>query len=235
MNKVGIVVIAVLASCACAEIFYPKNLTCSHSAVLNTTNNGQSTTGHMWGKDDGVIQFFRMDLMYTPQTVSSTVIRCDKKDKDGNCFKHASVGNTCTESYTLNQNGFSRPFEYDYKMTVPCPVGEGECTKYCHNISQVCYTANSEDLIIAHEMGQNMSMIINWVEDEYFTMDKFVFITCDGNHLPYPVNPCNEYTSSAGSQSSSSSVPPTPKPSSTSSVVKASFIVVLAALLISLF
>jgi len=234
MNKVVIVLIAALASYTCAEIFIPKNLGCTRSAKLNANSSGRVADGHLWAKDFGDAHFMRIDLMHEGQLVSSQIIRCDKKDKDGNCFNHVTASASCIDSYTSNVNSFSNPFEYDSQETIPCPIGEGECTMYCLNAT-VCYIVNSDKVVVAHKIADAMSMIMDWQKDEYFTMDKFVFTTCDGNELPYPVNPCSDYSSGASSQSSSS-VPPTPKPSSSnSSVVKASFIVVLAALLITLF
>jgi len=233
MNKIAVVVIAALVSCACATTFTPKKLGCSFSAKLDAVSSGNKADGHLWGKELGDAYFFRIDLKHDGILVSSQIVRCDKKDKDGKCFDHVTAGPSCTDSYTVGVNSFSSPFEYDSEETVPCPVGEGECTKYCLNASGVCYTVNRDKIVVANQIGESMSMAMDWQKDEYFSMDKFVFTTCDGNQLPYPVSPCNEYTSSASSQVSSS-VPPT-KSSSTSSVVKASFIVVLAALLIALF
>jgi len=219
MNKIAVVVIAALASFAyAAEIFTPKELDCAFYADVDASMGENMTTGgHIWGMQVDDAFFLRFDMIAMGMTISSEITRCDKKDKDGQCFKHTSSldpSSGCVDSYVVARNIYDSPFAYDAQETIPCPIGEGECTKYCLNITE-CFTVNKDKLIVAHEIPMaNLSMVFHW-KDQYFTMDKFVFETCDGNQLPYPVNPCGDYSSGVSSQSSS--VPPTPKPSSSNS------------------
>jgi len=235
MNKIAVVLVAAVAACVCADTFTPKKLPCSFSAEMNTSVMGMLLPGHMWGMQKGDAFYSRVDSTYGGQVMASTITRCDKKNDEGKCFEHSFLMGQCTDDYVDGVNEYDSPFEYVTKETVTCPVGDGDCTKYCNKDDETCIIANKDNAVIGIEVAAEQGTVLitlAWLDGEQFTTEQFALQTCNGTNMTAPASPCDD--SSSQSYGSDSSV--TPKSSSaSSSMVKASFIAVLAALLLALF
>jgi len=155
----------------------------------------------MWGMQKGDEFYSRMEMTMGGQVITTSIVRCDKKDSKGNCFSHELSMGVCNEDYVDGANEYNTPFVYDSKKTVSCPVGDGDCTKYCYTPEKICIFANKDDLIVGAETSDEDVQIVvtlKWLDEE-FTTEKFAVETCDGKKMSAPESPCDDSSSSAPS------------------------------------
>jgi len=139
-------------------------------------------------------------LKFVSTDGETTVIRCDDRDADGNCYTKTSKGGQCTDSYSTEVNRLSSKFpslpdmvsydSVDFPVTTSCPNGTEGCSLYCDDFLK-------ENCVIVDNAGHFLQTIglvttgATWNFYEEPSMDVFKVEKCEEGELPAPVDYCS--------------------------------------------